>query len=96
MVPDILAFYRPILHHVTLRKCSIAPLLTLLSLALIAPSKLRAQQATFIDISKKLETIRGDEKVPGLIAALVVGERIVAQGVCGERKLHDLANTNPY
>ena len=82
MVPDILAFYRPILHHVTLRKCSIAPLLTLLSLALIAPSKLRAQQATFIDISKKLETIRGDEKVPGLIAALVVGERIVAQGVC--------------
>ena len=87
MVPDILAFYRPILHHVTLRKCAIAPLLTLLSLALIAPPKLWAQQATFIDISKKLETIRGDEKVPGLIAALVVGERIVAQGVCGERKL---------
>lgn len=73
-------------HH---GRFKIGPTL-LLALALsgisLCPHLVRAQSNGPLDISQELESIRERQNVPGLIAALVVGDRIVAQGVCGERK----------
>ena len=87
----ILAFQQRPKHHGRSRigrtLVLIASLLpTSLLVTPIGTSLVLAQPSGPLDISQELQSIQERQKVPGLIAALVIGDRIVAQGVCGERK----------
>ncbi len=85
-MPTILAFRHRRKHYGPFRIGPTLLLATLLWTLPALPRQLQAQLNTPLDISQELETIRARQKVPGIVAALVVGDRIVAQGVCGERR----------